>query len=84
MMVAGEATDAGPGCTGKIDYSTDNCTISVDFTCPAPDSKKVEVNGTLSWTPDGTKGTGIVEYTVFAADGTVQCSGTYDETSTKH
>lgn len=81
--VTTQPTDGGPGCTGGITYSTDNCEVRVDTKCPGTGSNsegKVSVTGLAKWSTDGALGHATETLTITDAKGDIVCLGTYDLT----
>ena len=78
-----QATAPPAGCTGTVSVSGDNCTSTVDETCPLTNGpgggSTLHLKGTVSWDAQSTHGTGqSAEIDVIGAAGRVLCSGTYD------
>jgi hypothetical protein len=85
IIVLGHS-DAGADdpCKGPVTETDDACTVTVDVTCPnkasnAPDSV-LEERGSVRWTKDGVKGSGVLQMLVTTREGVEICSSTYDVT----
>jgi hypothetical protein len=82
--VNGEPSMPQKPCTGMLHYTADLCAVTGDVTCPLPGiTGSTEVKTSSTWSPDASKASGIAEVTVYNADGTVMCHGTYDVTVTR-
>ncbi len=65
-------------CTGAIAYSADNCSETVETSCPSTDpSSTVTTRGTLTWDEAATKATGDLEVS------TSKCKSTYAVVTTR-
>ena len=81
VVVPKQPTDPGPGCTGAITYSGDNCQVTIDTRCPGTGTNSkghAAVAGLAKWSTDGSLGTGTETLTLTTEDGTMVCVGTYD------
>ena len=80
-VVDKQPTEVVAPCTGAIEYSADNCHVTLDQTCPddadAPGAVSHSV-ATATWSADGSSSTGIFSLTLTSASGAVLCQGTYD------
>jgi hypothetical protein len=65
-------------CTGSNQVSADNCEVTYDTLCPAANGGSQAENGKTSWSKDGSRGTGVADYTLFNSRGQVLCHSTYD------
>lgn len=71
-----------PGCQGKDTPSADNCSVTVNQTCPAPGGGTFDETGTSHWSEDGSKGTAVFTVTSKPTTG-AGCTSTYDVTFSK-
>jgi hypothetical protein len=84
-----------PGCDNRSTGTDYACRVQLDTTCPnhfvmwsthpvdGSDSTYT-AHGPVDWSPDGSKGTGVIQMTFNSAkDNSVVCSGTYDVTITR-
>jgi hypothetical protein len=81
--VVAEAQPSAPKspCTGTVVHSADNCSMTVDQTCPGASGSTVTQEGTANFNQAGTSGTGVFEISVTSSG--ASCFGTYDATFTK-
>jgi hypothetical protein len=73
-------------CTGAIDYSEDNCSVTSSVVCPedglgAGWTSTVELKA--DWNESGSAGTAIVQFVVKDGAGGIVCQSTYNVTITK-
>jgi len=78
-----QPTEATAPCTGTISYSPDNCTVTYDERCPAMGGITIEQRGTVTWSPDGTTGSGIIQVIGTQSGSAQACSSTYDVTGAR-
>jgi hypothetical protein len=77
-----------PPCTGgEIRYSADNCEVTlVNVTCPedgiAPGASSI-LNGKVTWSSDGSSGSGLVTLVVKSSTGAVLCQSSYNDLETR-
>jgi len=78
------ADDGGSSkCSGTEVVSDDGCEISLDDTCEEPAvgaGYKSRTVGSIKWTKDGERATGVIQMTLIRPDGTSSCKSTYDVT----
>jgi hypothetical protein len=63
--------------------AADNCSALLKVGCPAGSGYELLLSGTISWTEDGTRGSGTVHADIQKADGTYPCTSTYQTTYTR-
>ena len=76
-----QPTEPPAPCTGTIDYSTDNCEVTSEATCPAETLGAGWTTTTelkANWNESGSHGTAITQFVVYDDAGAVVCQGTYD------
>lgn len=66
------------GCTGGSTASVDNCKVDVNETCPFNGTDSVTEVGQVTWSSDGSNGSGVIQLTETDGSGTILCSGTYE------
>lgn len=76
-----QPTAPTPPCTGSIDYSPDNCEVTVEAVCPGrTPGVTVRTTGKARWNQDGSQGFAVEQTTITDGSGALMCSGTYDVT----
>lgn len=81
-----QPTEPKAPCTGKIEYTTDNCEVTYSSVCPADFAQKgakLTISGHSKWSTDATQGTAIESWSAEDVDGKNICQGTYDVTMAK-
>ncbi len=76
---AGKTIPADAPCTGSFVNSADNCEVTIDQSCPTtgnPGSTKL--TGKVTFSDDGSTGSGIVGIQLYDGAGSLVCNGTYD------
>lgn len=71
-------------CQGTATASADNCDVKTDYACPDPSAGTDHFTGDVTWSPDGSSGSGIQEITIYSPSGAVACESDYDVTITRH
>lgn len=61
-------------CTGTIKYSTDNCQVTVDASCPTTTGGTLTQRGVMTWSENGDTGEGEFQ---IGMSGTGSCSSIY-------
>lgn len=80
-----QPTSVDAPCTGSISYSSDNCEVTFDATCPEDGIQKgarLRETGKSRWNANASEGTATVQWTVTDANGKTLCISTYDVTLT--
>ena len=78
-----QPTSPEPPCTGTIEYSTNNCEVTVNQTCPGTGTSTITMTGVAKWNALGTSATGVFEFSVASSVPSEVCRGTYDAVYTK-
>lgn len=75
----GTTVPADAPCTGQIVNSDDNCVATMDRTCPvASTGGASKLAGKVTFSKDGSSGSGVLGIEIRSSSGTLECSGTYD------
>lgn len=76
------ADSGASSCTGGSTVSTDECTVSIEESCPTTFTGgavgQVRETGDVRWSEDGASASGTLELTLVNPDGSTSCVGTYD------
>jgi hypothetical protein len=73
-----QPTSVDPPCTGSIAYTSENCEVTYNTTCPK-DGFELTVTGKAKWSRDATTGAAIEQWVlVRKSDGAAVCQGTFD------
>lgn len=71
--------DVSPLCTGSIDYSDNNCRVTVDTTCPGATGYNIVQRGKADWSQDGSNGVATLQFMVLDAyTDFALCSSVYE------
>ena len=72
-----------PACTGGTEFSSDNCEANMDITCPGATGYLVTLRGKVTWSVDGSLGTGTIQMLIVKeSNGWTECSSVYSLTYT--
>ncbi|MES2359954.1 MAG: hypothetical protein V4529_16565 [Gemmatimonadota bacterium] len=75
-MVSGQSSN----CVNSTTTSADNCTVTLDITCPTDNGGHVTDRGKVEWAEDASMAGGIVQTIVMPPPGLIGCAETYDVT----
>lgn len=76
-----QPTAPEPPCSGSIAYSSDNCEVTYEQTCPnEATGDTAKITGKSKWSTDGATGAALESWTAVDASGRVRCAGTYEVT----
>ena len=78
--LAEQPSQPKPPCTGAFTYGADNCTETIETSCPSLDATTgaFTTRGTLTWNVEGTRASGDLEVS------TSKCVSTYSVLVTKN
>lgn len=83
LNITDQPTAPTPPCTGKIEYSTDNCEVTYDSLCPSDAVVKggqLAIAGHSRWSVNANSGTAVEVWAIADGAGKVLCQATYDVT----
>lgn len=86
MTVDGQPASPPAPCTGEIRYSADNCDVTeVNIMCPETSvaGSTSTTNGKVTWSQDGSFGSGQLAIVVNDASGAILCQSSYDISATR-
>jgi hypothetical protein len=87
IVIPEQPTSIVPPCTGTIEYSADNCDMTIQQRCPIKEGSgaggySTEVDR-RRWSLDGSTSSGITYLVIYNAAGDRVSGGTYDEKWTR-